>query len=111
MSEVNKIIQIQEDYKQLKIKALQYCSSDEYIRTYGDQWARDILDNVIDKQNAKLNGEDLKMFQIFRQFDWYEVMIDIPADDIEEMIDIFESDTRSNPMFVRNVMLDFQEVA
>jgi len=111
MLEVDKIIQIQEDYKQLKIKALQYCSSDAYIVKMGDQWARDILDNVIDKQNAELNGEDLKMFQIFRQFDWYEVMIDIPADDIEEMIDIFESDTRSNPMFVRNVMLDFQEVA
>jgi hypothetical protein len=100
------ITQIQEDYKQLKIKALQYCSSDEYIRTYGDQWARNILDNVIDKQNAELQLESNCI-----QFDWYEVMIDIPADDIEEMIDIFENDTRSNPMFVRNVMLDFQEVA
>ena len=65
MSEVDKIIQIQEDYKQLKIKALQYCSSDEYIRTYGDQWARDILDNVIDKQNAELNGKILKCFKYF----------------------------------------------
>ena len=110
MSEVDKIIQIQEDYKQLKIKALQYCSSDEYIRTYGDQWARDILDNVIDKQNAELNGEDLKMFQIFRQFDWYEVMIDIPAEDIDEMIDILQCDLRSNPNFVEKVMIDFQEV-
>ena len=108
---IDKITQILEDYKQLKIQALQYCSSDAYVVKMGDQWARDILDNVIDKQNAELNGEDLKMFQIFRQFDWYEVMIDIPAEDIDEMIDILQCDLRSNPNFVEKVMIDFQEVA
>lgn len=107
---IDKIIQIQEDYKQLKIQALQYCSSDTYIEHTGDQWARDILDKVIDKQNAELKGEDLKMFQIFRQFDWYEVMIEIPAEDIDEMIDIFESDISSNPYYVE-IVLDTMEVA
>jgi len=108
---IDKIIQIQEDYKHLKIQALQYCSSDAYILKMRDHWARDILDNVIDKQNAELNGEDLKMFQIFRQFDWYEVMIDIPAEDIDEMIDILQCDVRSNPNFVEKVMLGFKEVS